>query len=79
MKKKRALSNSRVDTTMDTDGRPPTFIEGDRVWVNPLRMEATVIRQILHWDYPESFWGNVELMYDDGVKGVSNCWQLEKL
>jgi hypothetical protein len=79
VKKKRALSNSRVDTTSDTEGRPPTFIEGDRVWVNPLRMEATVIRQILHWDYPESFWGNVELMYDDGVKGTSNCWQLEKL
>jgi hypothetical protein len=63
----------------DSEGKAPAFIEGDRVWVNPLRMEATVIQQILHWDYPESFWGNVELMYDDGVKGTSNCWQLEKL
>jgi hypothetical protein len=64
---------------IDSEGRGPTFIEGDRVWVNPLRMEATVVRQILHFDYPESFWGNVELVYDDGVKGTSNCWQLEKL
>ena len=62
-----------------TDGKGPTFIEGERVYVLPLKMYATVIRQTLHWDYPDSFWGNVELMYDDGVKGMSNCWQLKKL
>jgi hypothetical protein len=64
---------------IDSKGRPPTFIKGERVYVLPLKVEATVIRQILHWDYPESFWGNVELMYDDGVPGRSNCWQLEKV
>jgi len=63
----------------DSDGRGPTFIEGERVYVLPLKMEATVIRQVLSFDYPESFWGNVELMYDDGVKGTSNSWQLKKL
>ncbi len=63
----------------DSEGRPPKFIEGDRVYVGPLKVEATVIRQILHYDYPESFWGDVELMYDDGVPGRSNSWQLKKL
>ncbi|NDC25620.1 MAG: hypothetical protein EBZ49_16035 [Proteobacteria bacterium] len=67
------------DKELDSEGRSATFIEGERVYVLPLKLQATVIRQILHWDYSESFWGNVELMYDDGVKGTSNCWQLEKL
>ena len=57
----------------------PKFLAGDRVYVIPLKMEATVIRQIKHYDGDEEFWGNVELQYDDGVKGVSNSWQLEKL
>ena len=63
----------------DSSGKPPAFIEGERVYVLPLKMEATVVRQILHFDYPDSFWGNVELLYDDGVKGTSNSWQLEKV
>lgn len=58
---------------------PPQYKEGDRVYVIPLNMEATVIKQQLTYDYPESFWGNVELQYDDGVKGISNSWQLKKI
>ena len=57
----------------------PKFKEGDRVYVHPLRLEATVIKQIKHWDYPDSFWGNVELQYDDGIKGTSHSWQIEKV
>jgi hypothetical protein len=38
-----------------------------------------VIKQIKHWDYPDSFWGNVELQYDDGIKGTSHSWQIEKV
>ena len=57
----------------------PKFKQGDRVCVLPLKMEATVIRQIKHYDGDEEFWGNVELQYDDGIKGISNSWQLEKL
>lgn len=66
-------------TKLDSNGDPPKFYAGDRVFVHPLNMEATVIEQQLHWDYPESFWGNVKLIYDDGVTGTSNCWQLKKL
>ena len=58
---------------------PPQFKEGDRVYVIPLNQEATVIKQQLTYDYPESFWGNVELLYDDGVKGLSNSWQVKKI
>lgn len=57
----------------------PQYKEGDRVYVTPLDMEATVIKQQLTYDYPDCFWGNVELQYDDGVKGVSNSWQLKKI
>lgn len=54
----------------------PQFIVGDRVYVIPLKMEATVIRQRRSYDGLDEFWGNVELVYDDGRKGVSNSWQL---
>jgi len=63
----------------DSEGNGPKFIAGDRVYVLPEKMEATVIRQILHYDYPEKFWGNVELQYDDGVKGTSHSWQIKKI
>lgn len=62
---------------IDSDGRGPKYNTGDRVYVGPNNMEATVIRQFLHYDGPESFWGNVELLYDDGIKGISNSWQVK--
>jgi hypothetical protein len=63
---------------IDSDGKPPAFYPGDRVYCKPARMKATVIRQIKHYDGEESFWGNVELQYDDGVKGIANCWQCDR-
>ena len=64
---------------IDSYGNPPKFIAGDRVLVKPNNMEATVVVQQLHHDGSESFWGNVQLIYDDGVGGQSNSWQLNKL
>ena len=64
---------------IDSDGRGPKFVSGDRVLVGPSGMEATVIKQELSYDGPESFWGNVQLLYDDGIKGVSNSWQVKKI
>ena len=64
---------------LDSNGKPAEYNKGDRVYVKPLKMEATVIQQQLSWDYPESFWGNVELVYDDGIKGVSNSWQIQRV
>ena len=64
----------------DSDGNGPMWKSGDRVWVAPLKMEATVIKQCLSYDGPDyCFWGNVELQYDDGVKGVSNNWQIMRV
>ena len=60
----------------DSDGKFPSWNPGDRVYVAPLKMYATVIKQNLSWDYPESFWGNVEVQYDDGITGTSHSWQL---
>lgn len=64
---------------LDTDGNPPSFLPGDRVLCLPNKMEATVIIQVLHYDLGETFWGNLELLYADGVKGTANCWQCQKL
>jgi hypothetical protein len=63
----------------DSYGRKPEYNPGDRVYVHPTRMQATVIRQVLHYDYPESFWGNLELQYDDGIKGTAHSWQCSKV
>lgn len=64
----------------DSDENDPKFLPGDRVYVGPVAMEATVIKQQKCYDGIDYwFWGNVELLYDDGVKGISNSWQLRKL
>jgi hypothetical protein len=64
---------------VDSEGRRPLWKKGDRVYVTPLKMEATIIEQVLHHDGSESFWGNVCVRYDDGVEGTSNCWQIMKV
>ena len=63
----------------DSAGKYPSWYPGDRVYVTPLRMCATVVKQNLSYDYPESFWGNVEVQYDDGIIGTSHSWQLAKV
>jgi len=67
-----------MNLQLDSDGKPPQYHSGDRVFVGPNGMKATVIRQILHYDMNESFWGNLELMYDDGVKGTCHSWQVKR-
>ena len=64
---------------VDSNGNPPSYKAGDRVYVLPLKMQATVIEQRLHYDYPDSFWGNLRLRYDDGVEGESNSWQCARV
>ena len=64
---------------LDSENNPPEFVKGDRVLVLPNKLKATVIRQILHYDLDEYFWGNLELLYDDGVTGTSNSWQVERI
>ena len=63
----------------DSNGKDASYKPGERVYVHPLKQQATVIRQILHYDMNESFWGNLELQYDDGSKGISNSWQCSKV
>ncbi len=63
----------------DSQGKEPSFLPGERVFVLPLKMEATVVEQKLHYDGSESFWGNLVLLYDDGIKGTSNSWQCKKI
>jgi len=67
------------DFELDSDGRGPSFFPGDVVFVKPLKMNATVIRQRLHFDGSYCFYGNLELLYEDGTKGISNAWQCERI
>jgi hypothetical protein len=70
--------SKRLFDNMDSDGNPPMFVNGDRVYVTCNKMYATIIRQQKSYDGPGYWiWGNVELMYDDGITGVSNSWQCE--
>ena len=63
---------------LDSNGKESQYKSGDRVYVFPLKLEATVIKQHLSYDYPESFWGNVEIQYDDGLTGICNSWQIKR-
>jgi hypothetical protein len=65
--------------SIDSDGQTAKFTPGTRVLVLPNQMEATVIKQWLNYDGPESFWGNVLVEYDDGIRGTCNNWQLERI
>lgn len=68
-----------MNDQLDGHGKPATFQPGDRVFVGAIQLPATVIRQQMCWDGPDCFWGNVELLYDDDIKGTANSWQLQKL
>ena len=61
----------------DSEGKTRRWFIGDRVFVGPNGMIATVVKQRMHYDGPTSFFGNVDLLYDDGVKGECNSWQLK--
>jgi hypothetical protein len=63
--------------SIDSSGQTAQFTSGTKVLVVPNQMVATVIKQWLHYDGPESFWGNVLVEYDDGIRGTCNSWQLK--
>lgn len=63
---------------LDSNGEPAPFEPGTRVYVIPLKMWATVVEQTLHHDCGETFWGNLALLYDDGIMGTSHCWQVKR-
>ena len=56
---------------------PPPFEAGDTVMVIPYNRKAIVVEQYLSYDYPDVFWGNVKVNYEDGVQGTCNNWQLK--
>jgi len=64
---------------IDSEGQTAKYTPGTRVLVLPNQMQATVIKQHLNYDGPESFWGNVLVEYDDGIRGTCNSWQLQYL
>ena len=61
----------------DLDRSNPPFKPGQPVWVRPCKRKATVIRQTIAYDGSEAFWGNVIVVYDNGLQGVCPLWQLD--
>lgn len=74
MRKGKFMSNVLEPT--DSEGRLASFVKGDKIFVMPAKMKATVIRQILHHDMGETFWGNLEVEYEDGIRGICHSWQV---
>lgn len=74
-----SLGYEKCTCEIDCEGKYAEFNPGDRVYVHPMKQEATVIKQILHYDMNDSFWGNLQLQYDDGIKGISHSWQCERV
>lgn len=69
---------------IDHDGKGPMFRPGDIVKVLPYALaKATVVKQMLSYDYPDVFWGNVEVIMNEGPFAghtiICNNWQLEPL
>ena len=64
---------------IDSSGQTAKFTSGTKVRVIPNQMQATVIKQHLHFDGPESFWGNVLVEYNDGIRGTCHSWQLKRI
>jgi len=63
---------------VDTEGRGPTFVAGDRVYMMPLKAWATVERQRLSYDCGETFWGNVLVTDESGQRREFSSWQLSR-
>jgi len=64
----------------DSSGNLRSFYKGDRVKLLQVPWRGTmgtVVRQILHYDCDETFWGNLVVDWDGGVRGTCNCWQVE--
>lgn len=68
-----------LTANVDSSQQTAKFLPGTRVLVLPNQMMATVVKQYLQYNGPESYWGNVLLEYDDGIRGTSNSWQLKCL
>lgn len=64
---------------LDSNGNPAPLQPGDRVVFIPWKIEGTVIKQTLHYDCDETFWGNLKLMMDNGNRVECNCWQTKKV
>ncbi len=70
-------SDSECDYCSGRPDHSPPFERGDLVMVIPYNRKATVVEQYLSYDYPDVFWGNVKVEYEDGVQGTCNNWQLK--
>jgi hypothetical protein len=68
-----------IDNRSDTRGHKPEWQPGEKVWVSNLRQEATVVEQILIYDYADSYWGEVIVEYANSKLGAANSWQLSRI
>ncbi len=55
----------------------PEFKAGEKVYSMQAKATVEVVRQILHYDCGEEFYGNVIVLHD-GKEHTVNCWTLRK-
>jgi hypothetical protein len=55
----------------------PEFKAGEKVYSMQAQAMVEVVRQILHYDCGEEFYGNVVVLYE-GNEHTVNCWTLRK-
>lgn len=67
---------------LDDEGNPAPLKPGDRVAILqvPWRgLKGRIVKQYLHHDCGERFWGNIIVELDDGRSFHMNGWQVEKI
>jgi hypothetical protein len=60
---------------LDSYGNPSPYKARDRVVFLPTGDIMTVVRQVLHYDCGETFWGDLVVVDSDGNEFRVNCWQ----
>lgn len=70
----------KKDLRVDSKGNGPEYHPGEKVYHAMFRKHATVIEQLLNWDYPDQIWGSVLIVYDnDSVQTTVSSWQLSRV
>lgn len=61
---------------MDDEGKEAKFKNGDKVYFIPTKEYCTIVKQILSYDWGNSFWGDVIIKFENGETIECNNWQI---
>jgi hypothetical protein len=64
---------------MSNSVNEPEYKSGDKIWIGPSRLKATVVQQIYSYIEDDGYWGDVIVRYENGITGVEKCWQIMRI